>query len=451
MVRRHLIFFLLLFILSGNGSCQKSPIFNLQACIDYALENSYLRKSLVLDIRQRMTTLDQKKTEFLPRIDSYADYVNYFSDLPIYIFPEQEGSILSGGSSTGFYPVELGLPHNFNIGIKINQVIYDQNFFLADKFKSNLSTINLLNSQLTEEEIVFGVSQTFYQAASLKSQMELIAFNFDRLNRIEKMLDTQIKNGFARGSEKNKILINRSKLITQRNQAELGLKQLMDYLKFQLGMPVEEELNISVEDIFVDESAIADTTQISDNVKLQLLESRMEVSRLEEQQIKNDYFPKINAFALFRFQAQRDAFNFFSGNESWYLINLFGVRLDIPIVHGGEKRKNLELMEIKSSQMELDKLRLRENLKIEYTHAKNELLNSMEEVRLKEENVQLARKTFEETSALFEEGLAMLNELLDTEAEYRETQSELMTTRYKRKIAELKYLKTTGSLLNYIE
>lgn len=451
MVRCQLLFLFILFIMPLEGSSQDPDTFTLQDCIEYALENSYMQRSQALETRQRMATINQKTAEFLPRVDSYADYLNYFSDLPTYIFPEQEGSVLSGGTSTGFYPVELGLPHNLNIGIKINQVIYDQDFFLAGKLKTNLTSINELNSQLTREEIIFNVSQTFYQAASLKSQMTLIDFNFDRLERIEKMLESQIENGFARVSEKNKILINRSKLTTQRNQAQLGLDQMLDYLKFQLGMPVEQELNISTEDTLFAESSIPDTSRISRNIKLQLLESRMEVNQLEEQEIKNNYYPRLNAFAQFRFQAQRDAFNFFNGDESWYLINFFGVRLDIPIVHGGEKRKNLELKEIQSSQMELDKLRLEENLKMEYTHAKNELMNSIQEVQLKEENVQLAKKSFEETSALFEEGLVMLNELLDNEAAYREMETELMTARYKKKIAELKYLKTTGNLLNYIE
>ncbi len=451
MVRDHLKFFIILFFLPGLGVGQDPNTFNLQHCIEYALENSYLQRSQVLQSREQQATLNQKKAGFLPQIDSYADYRNYFSDLPTYIFPDQEGSILSGGTSSGFYPVELGLPHNLNIGIKINQVIYDQNFFLADKFKTNLTAINQLNLRLTNEEIVFNVSQTFFQAASLESQMDLIDFNFERLERIEKMLDSQIKNGFARVTEKNKILINRAKLITQRNQAELGLNQMLDYLKFQMGMPVDQELQISTEDLLLDGPAIPDTARISENIKLQLLESRMEVTQLEERQVKNNYYPKLNAFALFRYQAQREAFNFFNGNESWYLINFFGIRLDIPIVHGGEKRKSLELMEIQSSELELDRLRLEENLKMEYTHAKNELMNSIEEVRLKEENVRIARIGFDESSALFEEGLVMLNELLDTEAVYREMQSELMTARYKRKIAELKYLKTTGNLLNFID
>jgi outer membrane protein len=450
MVKDHLKFFIILFLMPLWLMGQDSRTFNLKNCIDYALENSYLKKSQILETRQREASLNQKKAGFLPHIDAYAGYTNYFSDLPTYIFPEKEGNILSGGTSSGYYPVELGLPQNLNIGIKINQVIYDQNFFLNDKFKTHLSAVDELNSQLTREEIVFNVSQTFYQAASLKSQMGLIDFNFDRLNRIEKMLDSQIENGFARKSEKNKILINRSKLIAQQNQAELGLEQMLDYLKFQMGMPVEQQMDISTEDIFLDESSMPDTTK-QENIRLQLLESRMEVSQLEEQRVKNDYYPKLNAFAQFRFQAQRDAFNFFSGNESWYLINFLGVRLDIPIIHGGEKRKNLELMEIQSSQMELDKLRLEENLKMEYTHAKNELINSIQEVRMGEENVQIVKKSYDETSALFEEGLVMLNELLDNEAVYREMQTEAIKARYKRKIAELKYLKTTGNLLNYIE
>jgi outer membrane protein TolC len=92
-----------------------------------------------------------------------------------------------------------------------------------------------------------------------------------------------------------------------------------------------------------------------------------------------------------------------------------------------------------------------ENLKIEYANAKNELLNSIEAVNLLEENVELAQEVYEQTSALFAEGLVMLNELLETESAFREMQSELVTSRYDRKLAELKYLNTTGNLLNFIE
>ncbi|MBR9999704.1 MAG: TolC family protein [Cyclobacteriaceae bacterium] len=451
MFRCFLILIPLIYLFPITGAGQDPDEYSLQECIDYALENSYQQRSLELEIRERQAGFNQKKSAFLPTVDSYVDYVNYFNDLPTYIFPASEGSILSGGTSEGFYPVELGLPHNMNIGLKINQVVYDQDFFLAGRFKNNLSAINQLNNQLTREEIIYNVSQTFYQAASLKSQMDLIAYHFERLDRIEKMLDSQIKNGFARESERSKIRINRSKLITGKNQAETGFKQMMDYLKFQMGMPVEDELTISLENINLEEKPVPDTVQVKNNIMMQLLESRMEISQLEEQQIKNDFYPKLNAFAQFRFQAQREAFDFFSGNESWYLINLFGIRLDIPIIHGGEKRRSLEMMEIKNTQMELDRIRLMENLKIEYSNSKNELLNSREAATLQEENVELAREAFEQTTALFTEGLVPLNELLETEATYREMQSELSTARYKWKLAELKYLKTTGNLLNHIE
>jgi outer membrane protein len=442
-----LIFFSLLQPDTGKGQER----FTLQECIAYALEHSYQQRSMELEIRERQAGYNLKKSEFLPDVGGYVDYLNYFNDLPTFIFPASEGSVLSEGTSDGFYPVELGLPHNMNLGLKINQVIYDQNFFLAGRFKNNLSAINQLNSQLTREEIIYNISRTFYQAASLKSQLDLIAFHFERLEKIEKMLDSQIRNGFARESEKTKILISRSKLITGKNQAETGYGQILNYLKFQMGMPVEEELMIAVEESDLAWKDVPDTLQVKDNIRLQLLDSRIGINELEEQQIKNDYYPKLNAFARFRLQAQRDAFNFFSSDESWFLINLFGIRLDIPIIHGGEKRRNIEMIEIKNSQMELDRIRLMENLKIEYANAKNELLNSIEAVDLLEENVELAQEVFEQTSALFAEGLVMLNELLETESAYREMQSELTTSRYDRKLAELQYLNTTGNLLNFIE
>lgn len=443
-----LSFFLLL---PDPGICQAPGGFTLQECIEYALENSYQQRSTELEIREREAEINRQKTGFLPAVDGYVDYMNYFNDLPTYIFPESEGSILSGGTSEGFYPVELGLPHNMNIGLKINQVVYDQNFFLAGRFKNNLATINQLNHQLTREEIIYNISRTFYQAASLKSQLDLIDYQFERLEKIERMLDSQIKNGFARESEKTKILINRSKLITGKNKAETGYEQVINYLKFQMGMPVEEGLTIEARESDLAWTAVPDTLQVQDNIRLQLLDSRMEINELEEQQIRNDYYPTLNAFARFRLQAQRDAFNFFSTDESWFLINLFGIRLDIPIVHGGGKRRDLEMMEIKNSQLALDRIRLMENLKIEYANAKNELMNSIETVNLLEENVDLAGQVFEQTSALFNEGLVLLNELLEAESAYRELQSELTSAKYNRKLAELKYLNTTGNLLNFIE
>jgi outer membrane protein TolC len=451
-MNRCLLLCLFFFILLPDSGISQDPGgLTLKECIEYALENSYQQRSVELEIREREAGINQKKAGFLPAVDGYVDYMNYFNDLPTYIFPASEGSILSGGTSESFYPVALGLPHNMNIGLKINQVVYDQDFFLAGRFKNNLTVINQMNHQLTREEIIYNISHTYYQAASLKSQLDLIDYQFERLEKIEKMLDSQIKNGFARESEKTKILISRSKLITGKNKAKTGYEQVINYLKFQMGMPVEEELTIEIEESDLEWAPVPDTMQVKDNIRLQLLDSRMEINELEEQQIKNDYYPTLNAFARFRLQAQRDAFNFFSADESWFLINLFGVRLDIPIVHGGEKRRNLEMVEIKNSQLALDRIRLMENLKIEYANAKNELMNSIEVVNLLEENVELAEQVFEQTSSLFTEGLVLLNELLEAESAYRELQSELTTARYNRKLAELKYLNTTGNLLNFIE
>ena len=445
----YLFFFITIFLVYNSSRAQEISTFNLQSCIEYALDNSYQQKSFDLEVLERQTTIRKNTTHFLPQIDAYANYINYFNDLPTYIFPENEGKILSGGSSGPYYPVELGLPNNLNLGIKINQVIYDHNFFLKDKYKATLNTANQLNGQFTREEIIYNVSQTYYKAGSLKAQIGLISYNLERLTKIEKTLESQIKNGFARETEKSKILINRARLITNKNQAEAGLQQLLNYLKFLMGMSVEVPIDISIKEVIINDIDVPDTAQISDNIKLQLIKSQIAFNELEQEKLKNDYYPKLNAFAHFRFQAQRDAFNFFSGNEDWYLINLFGISLDIPILHGGDKRKNMELYEIKTSQMELNKIRLEESLKMDYENAKNNLINNIEEIRLKEENVKIAKDSFDQTTALFEEGLVMLSELLETESMYREMENELVTAKYSYKLAELNYLKATGNLLTY--
>ena len=118
MNKRILLFFIGICCLY-NLQAQDTSKYDLKRCITYALENSYLNQSTELEAAELFSEYKAKKSKILPQIDFYLGYHNYFNDLPTYIFPSSEGSILSGGSSTGPYPVELGLPHNLNTGIDI--------------------------------------------------------------------------------------------------------------------------------------------------------------------------------------------------------------------------------------------------------------------------------------------------------------------------------------------
>jgi outer membrane protein TolC len=445
-------FFLLLIAICCFFSLQAQDTsgYDLKRCISYALENSYLNKSNLIDAEERYSEYRTAKSKILPSIDFYMDYYKYFNDLPTYIFPSEEGNILSGGTSGGPYPVGLGLPHNLNAGLDINQVIFDRNFILTQDLEKNLEKLDQLQSQFSRETIIYDVTLNYYKLASLYSKKELLLYNLERLSKIEKLVDIQIENGFARSFDKGKVEINRTKLLSGIDQLDAGIEQLEGYIKFLMGMPVETDINIVVESIEVNPGRINENYPDSlSNTQQELLDTKIELLELQKDAIKGDYFLTLNAFAKFRLQAQREAFNFFEGNQDWFLINLFGVRLDIPIYHGGEKKKKMEASTLQSDKVRLNKIKLQENLKMQFENSRIELINSLKNIEYSEKNVFTSKNMYEQTSALFEEGLAMLSDLLEVEATYREAENSLITARYGYKIAELNYLKSTGNLLTY--
>ena len=447
---KHLFLFLAGINIFFIVRAQDTSSFDLKKCIDYALENSYLNKSDKIEADERYAEYRQAKSKILPRIDFYTDYTNYFNDLPTYIFPTAEGSILSGGTSSGPYPVELGQPHNLNAGFNIDQVIFDRNFMLTDDFNENLKKLDGLKSQLSKETIIYDITDNYYKLASLFAKKELINYNLERLSKIEQLVNVQIENGFARNFDKGKIEINRTKLLSGSNDLEAGIQQMKSYLKFLMGMPVETDIDFIIKDLEVNPGEISE--EYPDNISSteeELLNTTIDLYELEEDKVRSDYFLKLNAFARFRVQAQREAFNFFKGNQDWFLINLFGIRLDIPIYRGGIKKKQMEASSLKAAKVELDKVRLQESLKMQFDNSRIALLNSLKNIEYNKKNVETSRNMYEQTSAMFEEGLTMLSDLLEVESTYREAENNLVTAIYEYKIAELNYLKSTGNLLTY--
>ena len=449
-MNKRLFLFLVCICSFFNVQAQDTSIYDLKRCVSFALQNSYLNKSDLIDAEERYSEYRTAKSKILPSIDFYMDYFKYFNDFPTYLFPSEEGYILSGGTSDGPYPVGLGLPHNLNAGLDINQVIFDRNFILTQDLEKNLEKLDQLQSQFSRETIIYDVTLNYYKLASLNTKKDLMLYNLERLSRIEKLVDVQIENGYARSFDKGKVEINRTKLLSGIDQLDAGIEQLEAYMKFLMGMPVETDIDIVLEPLEVNPGKINENYPDSlFNTQQELLDTKIDLYELQKDAIKGDYFLKLNAFAKFRIQAQREAFNFFEGNQDWFLINLFGIRLDIPIYRGGEKRKKMDASTLKSDKVRLDKIKLQENLKMQFENSRIELINSLKKIDYSEKNVITSKNMYEQTSALFEEGLAMLSDLLEVESTYREAENDLITARYGYKIAELNYLKSTGNLLTY--
>ena len=285
----------------------------------------------------------------------------------------------------------------------------------------------------------------FYQIAASKEKDAFLDMNLERLRRIQPVVRLQVDQGFAKQTDYDKLLVKTSNLKSLKNKLNTGIKQQLSYLKLMMGMAQTEDIGIE----YTQDSGLnADMLSVEKGELLEekLLGEQRELLQMNAKKINADYYPKLNAYAAFLFQAQRERVNFFDADQDWYNIHQWGLKLTVPLMRGFEKKGKKEMSEIVDSQLAFgleQKLALGN---LEYQNAIIELEAARIEQVFQYENVGLAERVFEQSELSYEQGTMLLMDFLDSEATLRESKMIYATALLDTRMAELKILKTSGKL-----
>jgi len=437
----------LLFINSHLLLAQQS--FDLSECLIYTLGNSPKLKADAIAQRKESATFYQNKSSFLPQVDAFLNYHNFFSDLPTYIFPQTEGSNLAGIPVDGPYPVQLGLPHNLNAGFEINQTIFDMNFFGNGQLDQHFQSYKDLQLSMAEEEILYQVAVMYYQIAINKERLDFLNMNLERLVRLQPIVNLQVEQGFARATDLDKLIVKTSNLNSKKNKLQSGIEQQKRYLKFMMGLSQSDEFSLQYEPINPSNATIAERSE-EGHFSERLLVQQKELNSMNAKRINADYYPKLQAYAAFLFQAQRDRLNFLQSNQDWYNIHQWGLKLSIPVMRGFEKKNKKEVSELVDEQLSLGIEQKQLQNELEYQNAVLEFEVAREEEIATMENISLAEKMYRQSELSYEQGSLLLMDFLDAEATLREAKMVYATALLDTRIAELKVLKASGRLKDLV-
>lgn len=423
--------------------------FNLSQCLDYALVNSPKLRAEKLSQEKESATLQEQKSTLLPQIDAFANYNNYFSDLPTYIFPQAEGSVLAGEQLTSPYAVPLGAPHNLNTGLQFSQTLFDMRFFGNTPLRESYLAYNNTKLTMAEEEALYQVAVLFYQIALSEERLNFLEMNLERLHKMQDLVKLQVQQGFAKQTDFDKLIVKTSNLHSGKNKLQSGIAQQIRYLKLMMGMSQEVPLSIVYEE---SEKMDADFLSVEkgDISDEKILEQQQELNRLNARRLDAEYYPKLQAYAAFLFQAQRQQLNFLASDQDWYNIHQWGLKLSVPIMRGFEKKSKKEISEIADAQLAFGLEQRQAQSEVEFQNAVSELEVAREELAAQAANVALAERVYRQSELAYEQGTMLLMDFLDSEATLRESKMIYASTILDTRMAELKILKVTGNIRELI-
>ncbi|MGB4415195.1 MAG: TolC family protein [Paludibacter sp.] len=427
--------FLLLLALSAFYAGQ-AQTWSLQQCIDTA---QVYNKNLQIS-RNNMELGSERaqeaKANLLPKVNLSADY-KYFTELPYQLMPQSA----FGGPEGMYKEVQMGVPHNMGANIQLAIPVYNPQVYGAIEATKIASELNGLQYKKTEEQVFFEISNLYYNAQILAHQKAFIDSNLLNTGKLLENLKLLHGQQMIKKSDVSKVELQKEQLSTQRELVENNFEQVMNALKFSMGIPVQQEIQIKTA---IKNKEVVDYTN-SLPVDLQIAFTQNKLLTSELSTLKNSRLPTISLFGSYGQtgfgydEKPNDFLNFYSTTFA-------GLQLSVPLFNGTvTKRKiNQKKLEIENNQLQIDLVKDQNQMLIE--NAKRLRLVNKQTIENTQNQIELANTVYNEMVLQQKEGTATLTDILLADNAVREAQTSNLSAIIEYLKADLELKKLSGNM-----
>ncbi|MEP2057485.1 MAG: TolC family protein [Maribacter litoralis] len=428
-------------------SAQETITFNtLEETIGYAIENNNNLEGARIDQEIIQAQIAEVKGRTLPQINGNAGFIDNFSlqeqQLPAEVFGGEPGTTIG---------VAFGNRYQYKAGVSVQQQLLNFQLFSSIKSTSALSELRSLQTLVTTQDLIVNIIQTYVQVQVFEKQVDLLQQNFDRTDNLIQISEAKLKEGIIKKLDLNQLMVNRSNLKTQIEDARFATNQQMRLFKVLLQIPMTTDV-VLIEKLEDRNPYPLGTELLLDaNLEYQQIDKSVELSIIDQKLIKAEYLPSLSANFGYNYLGQANEFANFDANiyqGQWS--GTWGVSASIPIFDGFQRSNRLKQKEFATEQLELDKETLKLNIEKDFGNAKEQLLLSNSQIESQKTNMDLAQENYDGIKTSYNEGVANLTELLDSEFALRQAQSNYLNALLQSKVAEVTLLKSSGRLSQLI-
>jgi OMF family outer membrane factor len=429
---------LLLFLTVASGTAQ-SQVWTLQQCIDTAL---VYNKRLQISRNSREAG-EQKHKEaeanLIPKINVNADY-RYYANLPYQFMPLSA----FGGPDGQFKEVKFGVPHNINANLQLTLSVYNPLIYGAIQSTKIGSEISGLQVQKTTEQIIFEISNLYYNAQILSSQLVFIDSNLMNNKKLLKNLQLLKEQLLAKGTDISKVQLQIDQLTNQGEIIANKFEQILNALKFTMGISGERSVGITPLFLYHPENNEYKTTSTFD-IRISETQSRLLVSELRT--LKNSRLPSLALYgtygtAGYGYDKQPNEF------LKFYPIGYAGLQLTYPLFNGTITRRKINQKRLEVRNSELQQSLITEQTNMQIDNARQQRMVAQHSLETTLSQIALGQSVYGQTILQQAQGTAGLPDVLLADNALREAQQNYLGAVVEYLKADLELKKLTGNILN---
>ena len=442
--------------------------FSLEEAMAYAETHTPAVRTARADLAEAEGQIRETLSSGFPRVDGSLGY-QYNAEIAQQLFPDfispsiygvlaQEGVAAGDGTPiqplTGpqtFIPVAFGLRNQVNAGVSAQAPLFNATYFIAVRGARLYRNLALRTVEQTAYQQRVDVARAYL--ATLIAERNLATVDRNEENLAQTLAETRAlyEAGFAEQLSVDRLELSASNLAAQRRSLRQVITISRNLLKFQMGYPVNEPIELTTDfDAALGAARVGQLVEDADfdvaarpeYATLQVADS---LAAIDLRRIRSGYYPSLAAFGQFSRTLQRDDL-FDDAEPGWLPASAIGVTLNVPIYDGGEKKAQRQraLARAEKTRVQIDQFE--ESARLALANSRASVLNARLAVTLREEATALAEEIYRVAQIKFREGVGSSLEVNSAQAELYSAQDALTQALYDLAVAYTDYEDALGEL-----
>ncbi|HEY2581003.1 MAG TPA: TolC family protein [Mucilaginibacter sp.] len=433
-------------VLSGFAQ-QTPPVttihnFTVQDCINYAYDHQHDVVNSKLDVTKAEYHIKETIGQGLPQISGSASFQDYVKSptilFPNFITPAVYGVLATEGVKNGSgntITVPTGSPqyvqasftqkYNSALGINANQILFDPNYIVGLQARKTYRQLYERSLTRTKIDANVNVTKAYYQILVSAEALKLLQANIDELKQQLDETMARNKQGFVEKIDVDRLAFQYNSLITNKENTVRLLALNYELLKFQMGMPIEEELTLKdgLEDIKLDATIadpLGDTSVYHNRIEYGLLETQKKLNEYDLKSKKGQFLPKLTANASYAPSYQTN--NFSDLYAQTFTSSYIGLNLSVPIFTGFQHSNQVKQSKIEVQKSDNDLYNIKNSIDLEVSKARTTYTNGLQTLNDQRKNRTLAEEILRVSKIKYEQGVGSSIEV--TQAQTGVTQAD---------------------------
>ncbi len=408
---------------------------SLEQAINYAYDKSVAVKNARIAVEDAEQQIIERRAPGLPQINSDVTFQRYLQ-VPKQPLPPQ---FLPPNADSLDIPTEVSffLRNNFTAGLSLDAMLFDGSYFVGLKAARTFREYTAQELVKTRRDVRNSVIDAYLPVLLVDESMDLLEKNIANIEKLLYETRALYEEGFAEQLDVDRQQLSLANLRVERQNLDRRRETAIARLKYVMGFPAEQELELSgtletmVE--MASEANLDEQVNLYKRPEYLLVEQGEQLNELNVRLNKAAYLPTLNAFGAYQYQYQGNDFK----TGFWAPQAFVGLRLSIPIFDGMYKSALVQRARLDLERIRNDKQDLARAINLEVTNARNTYVQARESLQQQEANMELAERIYETTQVKYREGVGSSVELTQAEQQLYQAQSNFINALYDFLVAKI--------------